>query len=80
LEEIRHEVAPALRQGVVDEKYLLEQCPKLDSLSREILRLTVVSPHARVIVEPAVLGGKTFKAGNKIMVSISSFWISNNGR
>ena len=69
MEEIRQEVAPAVRDNGVDEKYLLEQCPKLDSLSLEILRLTVTSPHARVVIEPTVLNGKLLKPGNKIMVS-----------
>lgn len=70
LAEIRQEVAPAVRNNSIDEKYLLEQCPKLDSLSLEILRLTVTSPHARVVVEPTVLGGKLLKPGNKIMMGI----------
>jgi cytochrome P450 len=67
--KIRQEVLPAVKDGVVNEKYLLENCPTLDSLSLEILRLTVISPHARVLVKPTVLGGKMLKPGNKIMVS-----------
>jgi cytochrome P450 len=61
LEQIRQEVQ-------VDETYLLEQCPKLDSLVDETLRLTVTSSLARVIIEPTVLGGKMLQPGNKIMV------------
>lgn len=71
-EKIRQEVTPAVRDRVIDEKYLQEQCPVLESLSLEVLRLTVISPHARVLVEPTVLGGKTLKPGNKIMVSTST--------
>lgn len=52
----------------VDETYLLEQCPKLESLSNEVLRMTVTSSLARVVMEPTILGGKLLQPGNKIMV------------
>jgi cytochrome P450 len=68
LEQIRKEVRPAVQGNQVDETYLLEQCPKLDSLVDETLRITVTSSLARVIVEPTVLGGKMLQPGNKIMV------------
>lgn len=70
LEQIREEVLPAVQGKQVDETYLLEQCPKLDSLVSETLRLTVTSSLARVILEPTVVGGKILKPGNKIMVRL----------
>ena len=70
LEQIREEVLPAVQGKQVDETYLLEQCPKLDSLVSETLRLTVTSSLARVILEPTVVGGKMLKPGNKIMVRL----------
>ncbi|KAF2652997.1 cytochrome P450, partial [Lophiostoma macrostomum CBS 122681] len=54
----------------VDEAYLLEQCPKLDSLVSETLRLTVTNSLGRVIMEPTVVGGKVLEPGNKIMVRL----------
>jgi cytochrome P450 len=70
LDQIRQEVLPAVQGKQVDETYLLEQCPKLDSLVSETLRLTVTSSLARVILEPTVVGGKMLKPGNKIMVRL----------
>jgi cytochrome P450 len=68
LENVREEVLPAVQGEQVDEKYLAEQCPKLNALVSETLRLTVTSSLARVILEPTVVGGKMLKPGNKIMV------------
>jgi cytochrome P450 len=69
LEQIRAEVLPAMKGGSLNEKYLLDECPKLASLVDETLRLVVSSSLARVIMEPTVVGGKTLQPGNKIMVS-----------
>jgi cholesterol 7alpha-monooxygenase len=52
----------------VDETYLLERSPKLESLSNEVLRMTVTSSLARVVMEPTMLSGKLLQPGNKIMV------------
>lgn len=79
LQEIRVEILPAIQgeHEQVDEAYLLEQCPKLDSLVNETLRLTVTSALARVILEPTVVGKKTLRPGNKVMVrlTLSSCWL-----
>lgn len=68
LAQIREEVIPAVKNEDIDENYLLEQCPGLESLFNEMLRLTVSSSLARVITHECVVGGKTLQAGNKIMV------------
>lgn len=68
LDQMRDEVLPAVQGKTVDETYLLRQCPKLNSLVSETLRLTVTSSLARVVLEPTVVGGKMLKPGNKIMV------------
>ena len=70
LEQIREEILPAVQGKQVDETYLLEQCPRLESLVSETLRLTVTSSLARVVMEPTVVGGKMLKPGNKIMVCL----------
>ena len=70
LEQVRKEVLPAVKGQTVDETFLLEECPKLDSLVTEILRLTVTSSLARVILEPTVVGGKMLEPGKKIMVRL----------
>ena len=75
MEHIRQEVQPAVSGNRADEIYLLKRCPKLESLSNEVLRLTVTSSLARVIMEPTILGGKLLQPGNKIMVRLHSLVI-----
>lgn len=71
LEEIRKETIPAmLGNGQVDETYLLERGRKLEVLMNKILRLAVTSTLVRVILKPTVIGKKTLKPGNKIMVCV----------
>jgi cytochrome P450 len=78
-ENIRQEVLSAVRGDSVDETYLLEQCPRLESLFNEMLRLTVSSSLARVVTETTVVGGKTLKAGNKIMVIMAQILLIGSG-
>jgi hypothetical protein len=78
-EQIRQEVLSAVHGDIVDETYLLEQCPKLESLFNEMLRLTVSSSLARVVTETAAVGAKTLKSGNKIMVIIVQILLINPG-
>jgi cytochrome P450 len=68
LETIRQEVLPAVSGDAVHEEYLLERCPKLDSLAKETLRLTVISSLGRGVTEDTVVGGKLLRKGNKVMV------------
>lgn len=63
---------PAVKLDSVDESYLLERCPALDSLFQEVLRLTVATSLARVVMSPCVIGGKTLVPGRKIMLPISA--------
>ncbi|KAF3034468.1 hypothetical protein E8E12_000782 [Didymella heteroderae] len=72
LSQIRDEVLPAVKQDSVDETHLAERCPALDSLSQEILRLTVATSLARVVMSPCAIGGKALVPGRKIMLPISA--------
>ena len=74
LDQIREETLPAVQGEQVDETYLLEKCPKLESVINETLRLTVTSALARVILEPTAVGGKLLRPGNKIMVRLMAFF------
>lgn len=68
LQAIREEVAPAYKNGALDEAYLAENCPRLDSLLSEILRLTVGTALVRDVISPTRLGGYLLKEGSKILV------------
>ena len=63
---------PAVKLDSVDEKCLLERCPALDSLSQEVLRVTVATSLARVVMSPCIIGGKALVPGRKIMLPISA--------
>ncbi|KAJ2997402.1 hypothetical protein NUW58_g666 [Xylaria curta] len=69
LETIRAETEPAVDDGKVDELYLAEKCPLLESLVSEVLRLTVATALVRDIVAPTNVGGKTLQPGNKVLIS-----------
>ncbi|OJJ32645.1 hypothetical protein ASPWEDRAFT_29803 [Aspergillus wentii DTO 134E9] len=68
LESIRSEILPSVNGKNVDEEYLADKCPKLDSLWSEVLRMTLGSALVRDIVSPTIVAGKTLHEGNKLMV------------
>lgn len=68
LGSIQAEAKLAVKDGQLDEQYLAENCPLLDSLISETLRLTVTSALVRDIIEPTHFQGKTLQPGNKILV------------
>lgn len=70
LNSIRAEGNLAVKDGQLDEQYLTENCPLLDSFIDETLRLTVASALVRDIIEPTHIGGKTLQPGSKILVCI----------
>lgn len=70
--QIRQETLPAVISDHLDETCLLERCPQLESLTNEVLRLSVTTSLARAITEPTLLGGKTLQPGNPILLSISA--------
>lgn len=72
LRAITLEIQPAIdpQTQAVDHTYLTENCPMLDSLYSEVLRLTVSSPMARIVSSTSTIGGKTLKEGNQVLVRI----------
>lgn len=69
LQSIRAEVLPAAFGTRVDERYVSEKCPKLDSFINEILRLYATSGLIREVVAPTVVGGKILKPDSLVLVS-----------
>ncbi|RAH68512.1 cytochrome P450 [Aspergillus aculeatinus CBS 121060] len=66
---IRVEIQPALTGDQVDHQYLVEHCPHLDSLFSEVLRLRMASPMVRDIAVTSAIGGKTVRAGSRVLIS-----------
>ena len=70
LNSIRAETLPGITHDVPDVKYLTEECPHLQALVNEVLRLHMGSALMRHVVAPTVMGGKTLRAGRKIIVEL----------
>ena len=68
LESIRLETMPGVVHDVPHDSYLMEQCPKLEALFLEVLRLEMSSSLMRYVTEPTIIGGKLLKKGNNVMV------------
>ena len=68
LELVRAEVQPGVTDGELNMQYLTEQCPWLEAVYLEVMRLTAGSSSMRDVAEDTVIGGKTLKKGNKVMV------------
>ena len=65
---IKAEMAPSLGQGEsVDSLHITANCPHLDSLWSEILRLTNASSVLRTVLQPTKIGTKLLSSGNMVM-------------
>ncbi|KAF2501547.1 cytochrome P450 [Lophium mytilinum] len=64
------EISAALpsQNADLDINYLLNQCPLLDSIWNDILRLTASSSTYRHVVSDTTIRGKTFRAGRKLLI------------
>ena len=68
LQLVKEEVAAGMTDGEPDIRYLTEQCPWLEAVYHEVLRLKSGSSLFRDVTEDTVVGGKILKKGNKVMV------------
>jgi cytochrome P450 len=69
LAEIRNKVRLAYEDGKLNEEYLAEHCPRLDSIISDILRLTAASALVREVIAPNMIGDKQLLPGNRLLVS-----------
>ena len=69
---IREETKPAFESGKMDSEYIHNNCPRLDSLFWEILRLVEGAASMRSITKTAHLSGKTLQKGNWLLVPFRS--------
>lgn len=64
---IRKETEGAFQNGSIDVKYLLQQCPVLESVYYEVLRLVNGAMSSRKVMAPTPIGGKILQPGNIVM-------------
>ncbi|TVY39478.1 7-alpha-hydroxycholest-4-en-3-one 12-alpha-hydroxylase [Lachnellula subtilissima] len=71
LAQFREETEPAFKEGqLVDNVYIQEptNCPVVDQIWHETLRLSGWAASVRLITEDTVIGGKLMSKGNRVMV------------
>lgn len=68
LEEVRRETEPAFADGVLSVEYLKDSCPILDGVWNETLRHSAYSASVRHLTEDTIIGGKTLRKGNRLMI------------
>lgn len=70
LQVVRDETRPAIKNENVDMHYLLEKCPRTDSLFYELLRITSGAASTRTVLSPTTIGGKTLRTGAQVLIPI----------
>ncbi len=76
---IRNETEPAFHSdGVIDTKYLVDKCPKLNSIWLETLRFAASSTAVRYIVEDTQVGHTILPKGNALMYSARQLHLNND--
>jgi hypothetical protein len=69
MDVVRKETAPAFRaDGTADFEYLHTSTPHLDAAWTEMLRLAAYSASVRFVADDVVLGGKTLRKGNRLII------------
>lgn len=65
---IREETKPALGKGPVDLEYLKNDCPQLNAIWMETLRMATSAASFRFLTEDTMVGGKMLRKGNRVLV------------
>lgn len=66
---LREETSHAYKDGEMDVPYLMAECPRLDAVYLEVLRIVNTALSARKIVAPTPLGDKVLRSGNTILIA-----------
>ncbi|KAF7586369.1 hypothetical protein BBP40_009015, partial [Aspergillus hancockii] len=67
---VREETLPAFSDGKTtpDLEYLHENCPHLDAMWNETIRLSAYSASVRFVTSDTIIGGKVLRKGNRLMI------------
>ena len=68
LETIREETAPEIVNDATDIPYLLENCPRLEAIYHEVLRLQMSYSLMRHVIVPTKLSGKVLQENRNILM------------
>ena len=69
MDAVRSEMASAFDSpGCVNFHYLNDSCPQLGAIWNETLRMTASSTSVRYLIADTVIGGKTLRKNNRVMI------------
>lgn len=68
LEAIREETGPGIVNDAPDIPYLLQHCPRLDSIYHEVLRLQMSNSLMRNVTASTKIGGKLLQGGRNVLM------------
>ena len=68
LDLVRQETMPGVANKNLDIAFLTGQCPRLDSIYHEVLRLRMATSLMRYVTTPTRIGVKILHAGHNVMV------------
>ncbi|KAH8433494.1 cytochrome P450 [Aspergillus melleus] len=68
IEIVREETKPALSNGPVDLEYLKNNCPQLNAIWMETLRMATSAASFRFLTEDTMVGGNLLRKGNRVLV------------
>lgn len=68
LDVLRHETRNVVDQDPLGKVRALDDCPRLDAVYHEVLRLTTASTSIRTVISPTWIGGKELAVGNDVFL------------
>lgn len=77
-DNILTEIAPAFVKENLDFEHIYERSPILRATWNEVLRTASYSSSVRLVMEDTIIGGKTLKKGNRIMMPYRQMHFDEN--
>ncbi|TVY33836.1 Prostacyclin synthase [Lachnellula subtilissima] len=62
------EIKPGVLEGVANMDYLKSECPLLEAILNEVLRVTMASALVRDVIVPTIIDGKILHRGDKLLI------------
>ena len=66
--DLRTEVKNAFKAGKLDIDYLVSDCPQLQAVFDEVLRLKTFSTSIRTVISPTTINGTHLRVGTKVLL------------
>jgi len=73
---LKAETSLAYRDGLMDIPYLMKECPRLEAVYLETMRITSGALSARKIIKPTRIGTKILSSPNTILITFRQLQLS----